>query len=626
MHDCGGVERGECREGKCFCLPGFSGEGCSKKLECLGDCHGHGSCQFGLKCVCDPGWLGKGCEAPALCPSQCHGHGSCQNGKCFCRPGYGGQDCKDEAVCLNDCSARGLCVSGTCHCETGRSGPDCSMAVKATDRYQAAPHGCPSGCSGHGVCATGITSATGDLQGECLCDVGYSGLDCAAPAVCPGKFQPAEGGQGFCSGHGVCSQGSCSCFPGFTGPACQLTSSPLVRGGCAVANCSGNGVCSMGKCFCTPGFTGPACATATSCPSNCSHHGLCSRGKCFCKPGYSGAACQHLSSCPSDCSNHGVCINGGCVCEFGYSGADCGSSPTCASQPCVHGFCRGGKCLCEEGFSGANCDLPTESLALQVGGGSSKCLTPCLNGVCSLVKSRLLDGGDQAFHLAYACVCRSGFRGSDCSQKDVALGYSCSKSSCLNGICSGAGLCLCNKGFSGDKCDVEGASKAEKLAGSAASSASSAFESPKQKGELRKIIKSTSLNATCLYMKQGDALLWQAFKEDRAAKLSEALAVTGKDLKVLQNAASFLETSEELKPICADTCTPAHGRCFNGACVCHAGVDAPFCLGGAVLAASPELAARSNTIDHTSPETFLIFGACLVIGAAFPYYASKRTL
>ena len=54
-------------------------------------------------------------------------------------------------------------------------------------------------------------------------------------------------------------------------------------------------------------------------------------------------------------------------------------------------------------------------------------------------------------------------------------------------------MCLCNKGYSGDKCDVEGASKVEKLAGSAATSASSGFESPKFKGELRKIIKSTSL-------------------------------------------------------------------------------------------------------------------------------------
>ena len=60
---------------------------------------------------------------------------------------------------------------------------------------------CPANCTGHGVCALG----------QCFCEPGYKGEDCATVDPCPGG----------CSGRGSCLQGACACAPGYGGMQCE---------------------------------------------------------------------------------------------------------------------------------------------------------------------------------------------------------------------------------------------------------------------------------------------------------------------------------------------------------------------------------------------------------------------
>lgn len=100
-------------------------------------------------------------------------------------------------------------------------------------------------CSGHGKCVTSTST--------CLCDDGwgsttdisfYKSPDCSQ-RVCPvGRAwadvpSSSSTAHSFmeCSNRGVCdrSKGTCKCFDGFTGSACQRMACPN--------DCSGHGVC-----------------------------------------------------------------------------------------------------------------------------------------------------------------------------------------------------------------------------------------------------------------------------------------------------------------------------------------------------------------------------------------------
>ena len=102
-------------------------------------------------------------------------------------------------------------------------------------------------CSGRGVCVAEV-----DIY-VCICDLGYTGMNCEMTDYCFGQN---------CSMRGACqnkqSSYHCICGPGFTGSDCEIDINE-----CEGQNCSGNGQCFDGEskfiCTCYHGFTGKLC-------------------------------------------------------------------------------------------------------------------------------------------------------------------------------------------------------------------------------------------------------------------------------------------------------------------------------------------------------------------------------
>lgn len=123
----------------------------------------------------------------------------------------------------------------------------------------------------------------------------------------------------LCTGHGVCRSGMCLCDLEWEGLDCDTYNPSNCEN-----NCGNAGLCRFGRCFCDPGFTGDACQLPMPCPDNCLNRGVCRHGKCFCLHNYMGETCaldskQEMkpqlqiysfkqdkaavkSACPNDCN------------------------------------------------------------------------------------------------------------------------------------------------------------------------------------------------------------------------------------------------------------------------------------------------------------------------------------
>jgi hypothetical protein len=147
--------------------------------------------------------------------------------------------------------------------------------------------------------------------------------DNSAPASNPARLQ------GFCNVttlQGSTRTWGCTCKQQYRGPTCALFDCP--------SNCSWAGTClEAGVCSCYPGFTGPACET----DCKCNGHGSCAPdGTCRCDVGWRWGA----GGCEPDCG--------------GANGAACAAAGEDGCQPgCQYGSCFGGRCECWAGAWGA---------------------------------------------------------------------------------------------------------------------------------------------------------------------------------------------------------------------------------------------------------------------------------
>merc|ERR1712070_830982 len=152
-----------------------------------------------------------------------------------------------------------------------------------------------------------------------------------------GKICP-KNNHGTCSGHGYCSTNNkCNCFTSingehtWAGADCSLRACPTATAWVSqfivgandmhhTAECSNKGICdhTTGTCTCFPGYDGLACQRSR-CPDDCNGRGSCFPERilalkanrqystpwdankhtgCFCDAGYRGAACE-LQECPT---------------------------------------------------------------------------------------------------------------------------------------------------------------------------------------------------------------------------------------------------------------------------------------------------------------------------------------
>ncbi|XP_023930983.1 teneurin-m-like isoform X2 [Lingula anatina] len=269
---------------------------------------------------------------------------------------------------------------------------------------------CPKDCLGRGECT----------NGQCTCFPGYEGWDCSQ-TVCPV----------LCNGRGIYVRGECECYSNWKGKECSVA---VDR--CEVPNCSGNGECIRGECICSPGFKGKDCREVDCIPSNCSGNGVCVQGQCYCNEDHTGSDCslprvQNIPNmCRKNCTQHGVYDMhlDACVCEEGWAGEYC-EIERCSLQ-CVHGHCSGQRCVCDEGWAGAVCNQVSCDPRCLVHGfcdnGTCMC-NPGWNGkYCSLdgcPRSCSNHGRCQVFSGSWQCNCADGWKGEDCSlSREVQCG------------------------------------------------------------------------------------------------------------------------------------------------------------------------------------------------------------
>lgn len=182
-------------------------------------------------------------------------------------------------------------------------------------------------------------------------------------------------------------------------------------------------------------FLGEFCENVSACSHECSSDTQCIAGQC-CVPDSSGTQCKTAVALPLDdctCLNGGTCTENSsvCICPPGFDGKRCERIDSCNENNCESPMeCANGKCVCPE----------------SVGSCTGGCAAgPCANnGKCH-------NRGTNDYY----CLCPKGWSGTKC---DIDIDECVQNAICGHGICvnhPGTFKCYCEPGYTGDLCNVD---------------------------------------------------------------------------------------------------------------------------------------------------------------------------
>ncbi|XP_071791791.1 uncharacterized protein [Asterias amurensis] len=338
-------------------------------------------------------------------------------------------------------------------------------------------------------CSSSISECScDDLNANCTCMVGYSGLDCSAKdaSSCVSSGNPGPG----C----MCDGASCNCTDGFKGTSCQLDfqapvlhncpfgivysldpvvtyrpmwtddnkdSSPEMscypeEGSeflnrrtdvtCTAQDLAGNKVSSCGF----PVYR----MSGSDCPGdgdNCLCSGL---KRCTCVYGYLGPLCQDCRSCQNGGSNQNERCE--CECPALHDGVVCSDCYEATADHCLNGgtfVADTCSCACQDGWTGKHCTLKhgancaISSAGCLCDGDGCSCNSVYEGPMCEMCKPCQHDGWDQNMETC-ECHCPGFYQPPLCQECDS------NSTMCLNdevfdpNSCS----CICKDGWTGANC------------------------------------------------------------------------------------------------------------------------------------------------------------------------------
>jgi hypothetical protein len=356
---CGG--QGVCTNGACVCNSTWQGAQCQFSV-CTNTTTCNGEPCTNSVCACPPYRSGLFCENHYCgLTDNCNGNGVCGNSSgCACYSNFAGSDCSQCSVATQSicngfgtfncstnqclCTTTGFVQSSNCtSCNTGFAGLNCNIPQCGSNL-----------CGGNGVCTlldppffnepvsefvngmlflndangtrtylqsdcwfvpgTGNNVVRCHSMSKCLCNNGFSGVNCSTSVQCY-----APGTQSTTT--------ICNCKPGYSGTMCEHN--------CTVNQCSGNGLCVNSTCQCNPTAAGGICERATGCSFIGSTYGNLT--SCTCKAGFMDRYCCAVY----DAGFSGPCIDAGDgdrQCDsFGFVGTSGGAGVWNGVDTCIGG-------------------------------------------------------------------------------------------------------------------------------------------------------------------------------------------------------------------------------------------------------------------------------------------------